>query len=141
MIDINSYKPFRSGQHPEFRSSENRCTHIGVNKNACDVRQFRVDGEVYLKTDTASRCDFLLLNDSKTDAYFIELKGSDLRKAIQQIESTIAEILPSIHNYTVYPRVIYHSGSHSIQDRAVISWKKRHQGRAVIKQMQYTDYL
>lgn len=141
MIDINSYKPFRSGKYSEFRSSENRCTHIGVNNNAYDVRQFRVDGEVYSKADTASRCDYLLLNDSKADAYFIELKGSDIKKAIQQIESTIAEILPSIQTYTVYPRVIYHSGSHSIHDSSVISWKKRHQGRAVIKQIQYTDYL
>lgn len=141
MIDINSFTPFRSGQYAEFRSSENRCTHIGMNRNACDVRQFRVDGEVYSKTDSASRCDYLLLNDSKADAYFIELKGSDLKKAIQQIDSTIADILPSIHNYTVYPRVIYHSGSHSIQDKNIILWKKKHQGRAVIKQMQYTDYL
>ena len=102
MIDINSYTPFRSGQHLEFRSSENRCTHIGMNKSACDVRQFRVDGDVYSKTDTASRCDYLLLNDSKTDAYFIELKGSDIKKAIQQIESTIVDIMPSIRNYTVF---------------------------------------
>lgn len=141
MIDINSYTPFRSGRYTEFRSSENRCTHIGMNRNAYDVRQFRIDGDVYSKTDSASRCDYLLLNDSKTDAYFIELKGSDIKKAIQQIDSTIADILPSIHNYTVYPRVIYHSGSHSIQDRTVILWKKKHQGRAVIKQMQYTDNL
>lgn len=141
MIDINSYTPFRSGKYLEFRSSENRCTHIGMNKNACDVRQFRVDGDVYSKTDTASRCDYLLLNDSKTNAYFIELKGSDIKKAIQQIESTIVDILPSIRNYTVYPRIIYHSGSHSIQDNAVIFWKNKYRGRAVIKQTQYTDNL
>lgn len=140
MIDINRFTPYRSGRYSEFRSSENQCTHIGINKNY-DIRQFRIDGDVYSKTDSASRCDYLLLNDSKADAYFIELKGSDLKKAIQQIDSTIADVLPSIHNYTVYPRIIYHSGSHSIQDKSIILWKKKHKGHAVIKHRQYTDYL
>jgi hypothetical protein len=46
------------------------------------------------------RCDFLLLNLDTLTAYFIELKGSDLIHAIEQIDVTLDKLLTSIPQYT-----------------------------------------
>ena len=43
--NINDFTPHRAGQHSVFTSAENRCTHVGKNKNRHMIRQFKVDGE------------------------------------------------------------------------------------------------
>lgn len=93
--NINDFTPHRAGQHSVFTSAENRCTHVGKNKNRHMIRQFKVDGEVVAAGDMSPRCDYLLLNDDAKTSYYIELKGSDLVKAIEQIETTVAMTLHS----------------------------------------------
>ena len=92
--NINDYKPFREGNHSAFPSSENGCRHIGNNTKRQYVRHFKVDGEVF-RGPGEERCDYLLLNDEAATSYYIELKGSDLPKAIRQIENTIKLLSPS----------------------------------------------
>ena len=126
-ININGCRPYREGRHQTFTSSEKRCTHVGKNIDRNEVRQFKVDGEVLQAGDTDSRCDYLLLNDEKQSSYYIELKGSDLKKAIQQIEDTISMISPSIPTYTIFRRIIYRTGSHNVHDSEVTFWKGKKQ--------------
>lgn len=140
-IDINAHKPFRSGKHMEFVSTENRCTHIGENKARDDVRHFQIDGGVLPKGKDPERCDFLLLNDSNQRAYFIELKGSDIKKAISQIETTVAMIVDSLPEYTIYKRIIYHSRTQALQNNDVTKWKMRNKGRVVIKENRYSESI
>ena len=45
-------------------------------------------------------------NKEKQGAYFIELKGSDLIKAIEQIESTIPQIKGDIAEYKINARIV-----------------------------------
>ena len=92
--NINDYKPFREGNHSVFPSSENGCRHVGNNTKRQYVRHFKVDGEVF-RGPGEERCDYLLLNDEAATSYYIELKGSDLPKAIRQIENTIKLLSPS----------------------------------------------
>lgn len=122
-VDINSYKPYRAGTHSVFTSTENNCTHKGKNVSRCEVRQFKIDGDVF-KDGDAQRCDFLLLNDDKRTSYYIELKGSDLPKAINQIERTVAVISPSLPNYKIFRRIVYRTGTHRIHESKVVLWKK-----------------
>ena len=61
--NINDFTPYRAGQHSVFTSAENRCTHVGKNKNRHMIRQFKVDGDVVAAGDMSPRCDYLLLND------------------------------------------------------------------------------
>ena len=133
-ININGCRPYREGRHQTFTSSEKRCTHVGKNIDRNEVRQFKVDGEVLQAGDTDSRCDYLLLNDEKQSSYYIELKGSDLKKAIQQIEDTISMISPSIPTYTIFRRIIYRTGSHNVHDSEVTFWKGKNKGPAIIKE-------
>ena len=56
-ININKCMPHREGTHQTFTSSENGCTHVGINVDRNVVRQFKVDGEVL--QDTRMDCNHL----------------------------------------------------------------------------------
>jgi len=95
------------------------------------IRQFQVDGAVFPKGAGPERCDVLLLNDTDKQSYYVELKGTDIPKAVRQIENTISLINPSI-NYTIYCRIVVHKArTHKINDRSVIAWKKKRGERAI----------
>lgn len=138
-MDINKCTPCRAGAHPQFSSSENRCTHIAKNPSHKCVRQFRVDGEVFPAGNAPKRCDYLLLNDTDQRSYYIELKGSDVLRAIEQIESSISLIGPSIKEYEIFCRIIFRTSTHEVTGADAIRWKKRR--KAVIKSVQYTETL
>lgn len=140
-IDINQYRPFREGKHREFISSENGCTHVGKNVKQQVVRQFKIDGEVIPSGSSAQRCDYLLLNDETKSSYYIELKGSDIPKAIEQIENTVAMISAKIPQYKVFRRIIYKTGSHKVKDSAVLHWQRKHGKTAIIKERKYEDNI
>ena len=131
-MNINDYTPRRSGTYTEFVSSENGCKHIGRNVSGHEIRQFKIDGEVIAKNADTVRCDYLLLNDEAKRAYYIELKGSDLEKAIQQIDATVRMLQDSLTGYATYRRIIYFSGTTDIRGSAVQRWKAKHP-TAVIK--------
>lgn len=137
---INEQIPYRAGENPIYISTENRCTHIGKNTSLCSVRQFKIDGGVF--TDgTTSRCDYLLLNDNLHTSYYIELKGLDLPKAIEQIENTISIIGPSIPEYKIFRRIIYRTGSHKIRESKVVLWLKKHINTAQIKERRLEENI
>ena len=87
------------------------------------------------------RCDFLLINDESTPktSYYIELKGSDLPKAIRQIENTIKLLSPSLPGYVVLRRIVYHTGSHNVHASEVLRWKAKY--KAVVKEREYSENI
>lgn len=66
------------------------------------VTEIVVDGCCMVQ-ETA--CDFLLLVDDD-DAYLIELKGSDVSKAIQQIHATLDRFEKALQPRTIHARVV-----------------------------------
>lgn len=136
---LNMFTPQRKGSYREFRLSENNCIYIGRNSQRKNARQFKVDGDIFPSGSSHLRCDYLLLNDDDHKAYYIELKGSDILHAIAQIEATIASLHASIKEYTVFKRIIYHSGTHNIRSSRVIRWKR---GKfSVVKERQYSEEI
>lgn len=85
------------------KDNKNSRKHIAVNSAQNLVGQYRLDGDV-IKQETA--CDFLVLNDDKKVAYFIELKGSDVNKAAKQINSSIEKLKKKLEGYTIYCRIV-----------------------------------
>ena len=132
-IDINKCKPLREGRYSVFRSVEKGCSHIGNNTRHCKVRQFKVDGSVIISA-AYQKCDYLILNDDERTAYYIELKGSDISRAAKQIDNTVDILHSSIADYTIYVRIVYHTGSKSMKNSDLIKWKKKYKGRAIIKE-------
>lgn len=134
MAKLQNHKPYREGRHQTFVSSEKKCTHIANNPDRNMVRQFRVDGDLVPKTSPESRCDFLLLNDDKENAYYIELKGGDIGKAIDQIECTIQKFHNEISSYQIHRHIVYSSSNtHAIKSDKVTRWRKKHGKTAIIE--------
>ncbi len=99
------------------------CEHRANNSDGNAVRQFKIDGDVIF--DESERCDWLVLNDDSQTAYFIELKGTDIKKAIRQVETTYGILKPEIRSYQVFYRIIYRTGSHDIRSKDTIKWKEK----------------
>ncbi len=99
------------------------CKHITNNPKGYDVRQFRIDGEIIKEGE---KCDWLVTCDDKKNlrAYFIELKGSDINKAIRQVEETCKLLKSELNGYEMFFRIIYKSGSHDVRSSSVTKWKQ-----------------
>ena len=134
-------KPYRTGRNKSYVSKENNCIHIGNNVNLSYVEQYKVDGEVFQVGSGPERCDFLLLNEDAKTAYYIELKGSSIPKAIRQLENSVS-MLQSRHPQCkkIFYRIIYRSGSHGTNASETVRWKKKvGVGQVVIKSQKWED--
>lgn len=98
----------------EFTEQKNKivtCTdtksstkYIYENDSLDTLSKYRVDG--CLINDDDPKCDFLLLNCTKEISYFIELKGSDLIKAVEQIDRSINVLHKDFKEYSVEARIV-----------------------------------
>ena len=141
-VDINQKTPLREGEYAKFSASENHCTYTMQNPEKKHIRQFQVDGAVFPKGRELERCDVLLLNDTDQQSYYIELKGTDIPKAVRQIESSISLISPSIKNYTIFCRIVVHKArTHKIRDRSVIAWQNKRKGHTKIQSSPFEDRI
>lgn len=129
-IRTKEYKPRQEGAIPRVVSEENGCRHTGINDQRHEIRQFKVDGGIIQGT-TVSRCDYLVVNDTARRAYFIELKGSDVKKAMGQIDNTIA-MVRDLKGYAFFPRIVFR-GTINITNAEQAKWKNKHGGRVKIK--------
>ena len=77
---------------------------IYENDSLDELTKYRVDG--CLINDDNSKCDYLLLNCTKEVSYFVELKGSDLIKAVEQIDRSIDILHKDFKEYSVEARIV-----------------------------------
>lgn len=82
-----------------------KSAYEGNNKRKLHVTTYLVDGGII--TDDSSKCDYALYTDEDI-LYFIELKGSDYSKALEQITSTVRQLLisPNIKPALVHARIV-----------------------------------
>ena len=134
-LPLSEYKSECEKRQKRIVSREKKKEHIAINNNNCLVRQFRVDG--YIITDNIKKCDYLLLNDDICTAYFIELKGTDIRGAIEQIEKTVEILKKDLVNYDKKLRIIYIG---QVNSGTILAWKKKNKN-ANAGRGTYTDYI
>lgn len=86
------------------KDSRNPQKHIAYNDSNSDVYHYKIDGEVI---KDGNKCDFLLIKDSLPKvAFLIELKGSDLCWAANQIQSTEDKLKSELSSYELQYRII-----------------------------------
>ena len=131
-IHTKDHVPMRQGKIPKILSEENGCKHLGINDKdqPHEIRQFKIDGGVIRGTQV-SRCDYLVVNDTGKRAYYIELKGSDVRKAMEQIDNTVS-MIKDLRGYAVFPRIIFR-GTINIKNSERTRWSQKYRGRDKIK--------
>lgn len=126
--------------------SHNPSRHIAHNVDGDIVYRYSVEGDL-INGDGQKRCDYLLLNKEKQNAYLIELKGSKVIEAREQILQSERVIRDYLKGYRFLYRIIYRTGTHDVAANQIIRWKEvcqKETGKGVppklvIKQKEYTE--
>lgn len=95
---------------PQVVSKENNNRHIVERKSQCSVYQYHLDGDI-LKNSNGKRCDYIVEVvpiSGRSTVFLIELKGSDLDTALEQITETIKKYKEKLNAYEIRPRVVLH---------------------------------
>ena len=92
-----------------YVSAEHHCRHIVYNKSGVVVRHFHIDDDMIPGGTSDERCDYLLLDDTRKNAYYIELKGSpsNTKKCLRQVKNVEALLSPLLQGYQSLYRFVY----------------------------------
>ncbi|WP_373514581.1 hypothetical protein [Persicitalea sp.] len=82
---------------PEFRV---------LNNSRHFLIKLKVDGCLLGEKIGVRKCDFLLLDCTDNKAFFIELKGQNLGDAIDQIKSTIPQLITKLLGFSFCCRIV-----------------------------------
>ena len=74
------------------------------NQSANYLAKYRVDDGLISNNDP--KCDFLLLNCEQKKAFFIELKGSNIVRAIEQITRSMDDLQGNLGGFAVFARIV-----------------------------------
>lgn len=69
------------------------------------IAVYQVDGQMIASEDTV-KCDNMIVDVTSLFAVLVELKGTDLRHALKQIECTHARVFPALDKYRLYGRIV-----------------------------------
>ena len=86
------------------KDKKSQVQHRALNlERVNDVRHYKLDGDL-VKQEKC--CDFLLINDTKKKAYFIELKGGNIDEAVSQLEAGEKKCRNELQGYTFWYRIV-----------------------------------
>lgn len=121
------------------RDKGNPQYHKGNNSGKAYVTHYKIDGIVI---KSGSRCDYLLINEETRTAYLIELKGSDLVKAAEQLEATEAALMQELSGYTLQYRIVANKcKTQDIRSSAYRKYQLRWKGQLIQKTGFIEEYI
>ncbi len=105
------------------KDSGNKQEYRVTNKNGKEICKIKVDGCLIKESE---RCDYLILACEDKSAFFVELKGHDLKKAIGQIDSSLTNLITEIKEFKIYARIVLNRNpTPDINSSIEIKLKKR----------------
>lgn len=119
---------------------ENGMKYIAYNVNDSSIFKYQIDGTI-VQDNTNKRCDYLVENETKKAVYLVELKGCDVSKACEQIESTIIHFSHLLNSYNKHSRIVCSRVATSyINDSHYRSLKRKCQD-IIVKTKQYDENI
>lgn len=118
----------------KIKFEENKRKIIFLNPERLEYKKVQVDGCV-INDKVTMRCDQLLVSADERDERYVELKGTDVMHAIEQLEATIVllgESDSNRHSYVVSTNVAPAYNT-KIQQKAMY-FKKRYRSELVIRE-------
>lgn len=85
----------------EEKKKKYQLNNSKTDKVAC----FHVDGGMITSQDSI-KCDNMLVDIDSKLAIFVELKGTDLKHALEQVNATLNKLLPGLSNYRIFARIV-----------------------------------
>lgn len=106
-MPLKGYKSVCDPQQYKIVSRDNGSSreHRAVNSKRRSVNQYKIDDNSHIDIDQA-RCDFILMNETDMNAYLIELKGTNIDHAIEQLEATEKLFKEELLPYGLFYRII-----------------------------------
>lgn len=92
-------------RNPIINAQENKSKYSLLNPQRREICKIQLDACVF-KDAKRQRCDYLFLSCETSTAFFVELKGSDLLHAIDQIEKSIDQLAGTITDAKTNARVV-----------------------------------
>jgi hypothetical protein len=101
--DCSSY----SGDKKNHAECEKGKTFRLINNSRFKFSVYRVDS-CLIKDNDQQKCDYLFIVDKHREcaAYFVELKGTGLADAINQILNSINILYKSVNEHRIYARIV-----------------------------------
>lgn len=97
-----------------------------------DLRHYKLDG-VLIKQTTC--CDYLLVNDSRKKAYFIELKGGNIDDAVDQLEAGEQMCIAELGGYSLFYRIVCSKAkTHKIRNIKFRKFREKCGTRLIMKE-------
>ena len=115
-------------KHIVSKDAKSSCEHRAHNLDENLVRHYRIDG-IVIAGNTEKKCDFLLLNDDKKNAYLIELKGTHILTALKQLERMEELLRENLKIYTLNYRIVYKSNTQAIRSSEYTKFCKARKNR------------
>ena len=113
--------------------------HKGINSRRMYVTHYKIDGVVI---KSGNRCDYLLINEETRTAYLIELKGSDLVKAAEQLAATEHALLQELSGYSLQYRIVANKcKTQEIRSSAYRKYQIRWNGRLKQETRAIEEYI
>lgn len=84
---------------------ENKKKYQLINESKFSIRKVKID-KCLKQREGEKKCDFLMDIEELKRVFFIELKGGDLKKAINQIYSSIMALKLEFINYRIDARIV-----------------------------------
>lgn len=119
---------------------ENQSEYRAENAALDNVYKFKIDGDILSASASGLRCDYLVENETKRHAYFIELKDSGITHAIAQIEATINKYKEKLSFYEIKPRIVYKNNTHDIKNSKARQFKSKYKS-VVFKTNTYSEKI
>jgi hypothetical protein len=82
---------------------ENRKIYRGINTQRKNVLRYKVDEGMI---QSGEKCDYALGICDENKLYFIELKGSDVSKAAEQILETMRHLSEKVRGFSIFGRIV-----------------------------------
>ncbi|SHJ45090.1 hypothetical protein [Pseudobutyrivibrio xylanivorans] len=135
-------------EHSDTRKNvkveENKKKYLINNSLAKKLTVLKVDGGM-IDNSSQTKCDYLVLQIEDKISIFVELKGSDVKHAFEQLSETINSMNACLEDYSVYARVICSSKQNVPNYNACPQYVKlkkilkKHDGDLEIKSMELTE--
>lgn len=102
--------------------NEQKSLYVGINTNEKELICFEVDKKLLFNIES---CDFLLQVPCDNKSILIELKGSDVLKAVKQISNTLEYLSDNLNKFNVFGRIVLtRVNTQSLNDTSFLRLKK-----------------
>jgi hypothetical protein len=92
-------------RNPILNASEKKSKYTLNNPQRREVCKIKVDSCVTTSVEE-NKCDYLVISCETSTAFFIELKGSDLLHAIDQVDKSIDRLSANLVGFALNARIV-----------------------------------